>query len=45
MSRSLQDAVASGNLGEVEVRINMGEDVNDSFPPRLVERGGQGARS
>ena len=37
MSRSLQDAVASGNIGEVEVRINMGEDVNDSFPPRLVE--------
>ena len=37
MSRSLQDAVASGNLGEVEVRINMGEDVNDSFPPRLVD--------
>ena len=36
MSRSLQDAVASGNIGEVEVRINMGEDVNDSFPPRLV---------
>ena len=37
MSRSLQDAVASGNIGEVEVRINMGEDVNDSFPPRLVD--------
>ena len=37
MSRSLQDAVASGNIGEVEVRINMGEDVNDSFPPRLVQ--------
>ena len=37
MSRSLQDAVATGSIGEVEVRINMGEDVNDSFPPRLVE--------
>ena len=36
MSRSLQDAVTSGNVGEVEVRLNMGEDVNDSFPPRLV---------
>merc|ERR1711953_595380 len=33
---SLQDAVASGNIGEVEVRINMGEDVNDSFPPRYL---------
>ena len=37
MSRSLQDAVATGSIGEVEVRINMGEDVNDSFPPRLVD--------
>ena len=36
MSRSLQDAVTSGNVGEVAVRLNMGEDVNDSFPPRLV---------
>ena len=34
MSRSLQDAVTTGNVDEGEVRLNMGEDVNDSFAPR-----------
>ena len=38
MSRSLQDAVTSGNVAEVEVRLNMGEDVRGCFPPRFVLR-------
>ena len=33
MSRTLHDAVASGSLAEVEVRLNMGEDINSSYPP------------
>jgi len=33
MSRSLHDAVNSGSLAEVTVRINMGEDINSTFPP------------
>merc|ERR1711872_977763 len=34
MSRSLHDAILSGNEEEVVTRLNMGEDVNQSFPPR-----------
>ena len=34
MSRSLHDAIKSGSEEEVTVRLNMGEDVNQSFPPR-----------
>jgi len=34
MSRSLHDAIKSGNEEEVVTRLNMGEDVNQSFPPR-----------
>jgi len=33
MSRSLHDAVNCGSLAEVTVRINMGEDINSTFPP------------
>jgi len=33
MSRSLSDAVRAGNLAEVEIRINMGEDVDQVDPP------------
>jgi hypothetical protein len=34
MSRSLHDAISSGNEEEVTARLNMGEDVNQSFSPR-----------
>jgi len=34
MSRSLHHAILSGNEEEVVTRLNMGEDVNQSFPPR-----------
>jgi len=34
MSRSLHDAILSGNEDEIITRLNMGEDVNQSFPPR-----------
>ena len=33
MSRTLHDAVTSGNLAEITVRLNMGEDVNSVYPP------------
>jgi len=34
MSRSLHDAILSKNEEEVVTRLNMGEDVNQSHPPR-----------
>jgi len=33
MSRSLTDAVKAGNIAEVEIRLNMGEDVDQLEPP------------
>ena len=33
MSRSLHDAVLSNNVQEVVIRLNMGEDVNQRYPP------------
>ena len=34
MSRSLHDAVKAGTLEEVIIRLNLGEDIDQSFPPR-----------
>ena len=36
MSRSLHDAILSKNGEEVVTRLNMGEDVNQSHPPRCA---------
>jgi len=33
MSRSLSDAVRSGNIAEVQIRLNMGEDTDQADPP------------
>jgi len=33
MSRTLHDAVNSGNIAEITVRLNMGEDANSVYPP------------
>jgi len=33
MSRSLTDAVKAGNIAEVEIRLNMGEDIDQLEPP------------
>ena len=36
MSKNLNDAAMSGNLKEVEMRLNMGEDVNQTQFPRYT---------
>jgi len=35
MSRSLTDAVKAGNIAEVEIRLNMGEDIDQLEPPKF----------
>ena len=37
MSLDLNDAAMSGNVEEVIIRLNMGEDPNQKFYPRYVE--------
>ena len=34
MSRSLHEAVRSNNVEEVIIRLNLGEDINQRYPPR-----------
>lgn len=34
MSLSLHGAIQAGNVAEVMIRLNMGEDINQSYPPR-----------
>ena len=34
MSLSLHDAIKAGNVEEVTIRLNMGEDIDQSYPPR-----------
>lgn len=36
MSRNMNEAVMSGNMQEVQMRINMGEDVNQMVFPRYT---------
>ena len=36
MSKNLNDAAMAGNLKEVEMRLNMGEDVNQTQFPRYT---------
>jgi len=36
MSRSLTDAVKAGNIAEVEIRLNMGEDIDQLEPPKFL---------
>ena len=36
MSRSMNDAVMCGNMQEVTMRLNMGEDVNQCIWPRYT---------
>ena len=36
MSKNLNEAAMAGNLKEVEMRLNMGEDVNQSLFPRYT---------
>ena len=34
MSRSLHEAVKVGKVEEVIIRLNIGEDIDQSYPPR-----------
>ena len=36
MSLDLNDAAMSGNVEEVIIRLNMGEDPNQKFYPRFI---------
>lgn len=36
MSRNMNEAVMSGNMQEIQMRINMGEDVNQCVFPRYT---------
>merc|ERR1712156_1375513 len=36
MSKNLNEAAMAGNMKEVEMRLNMGEDVNQSLFPRYT---------
>merc|ERR1712142_1098433 len=36
MSKNLNEAAMAGNIKEVEMRLNMGEDVNQSIFPRYT---------
>ena len=38
MSLNLNDAAMAGNVEEVLIRLNMGEDVNQKCYPRSVRR-------
>ena len=35
MSRSIFEAIRTDKLEEVTIRLNLGEDIDQSFPPRL----------
>ena len=39
MSLNLNDAAMAGNVEEVLIRLNMGEDVNQKCYPRSVTQG------
>ena len=39
MSLDLNDAAMSGNIEEVIIRLNMGEDPNVKFYPRYADNG------
>ena len=35
MSRNIYEAIRTDKLEEVTIRLNLGEDIDQSFPPRL----------
>ena len=35
MSRNIYEAIKTDKLEEVTIRLNLGEDIDQSFPPRL----------
>ena len=37
MSRNIFEAIRADKLEEVTIRLNLGEDIDQAFPPRLYE--------
>ena len=39
MSRNIYEAIRTDKLEEVTIRLNLGEDIDQSFPPRFDHLG------